>query len=130
MSVRTTGPQRVHKSRDTKLCTLESHCFCVFFFFFFFQAQNIRLCLEKLAHRSHVLTDPLNLSALVLPTCTQCVPTFSGHSPKGMWTAIFSMLLSDSVPSCTFGKLLIEDGRELVPCFRRATSRITRPLVR
>ena len=40
------------------------------------------------------------------------------------------MLLRDSAPSCTLGKLLIEDGRELVPCFRRAISRITRPLVR
>ena len=41
--------------------------------------QNILLCLENLAHRSHecnILTDPLNLSALALPTCMQCVPIF------------------------------------------------------
>ena len=67
-------------------CTFKSHgnagfelcnSFCVFFFFF--QAQNIPLCLEKLAHRSHecnVLTEPLNVSALTLPICTQCAPIF------------------------------------------------------
>ena len=34
------------------------------------------LCLEKLSHGCNVLTDPLNVSALALPTCTQSVPSF------------------------------------------------------
>ena len=92
-----TGQQRVHKSRDTKfilyiwiprkrrlhrLTIFELLCKC--FEYFFFQAQNIPLCLEKLAHRCHecnVLTDPLNLSALALPTCTQCVSIFNCSGP-------------------------------------------------
>ena len=28
------------------------------------------------SHECNVLTDPLNLSALVLPTCMQCIPIF------------------------------------------------------
>ena len=81
-----TGPQRMHKVRHKigshgkcwlhrlTIFELLCDCFCVFFFF---QAQNIPLCPEKLAHRfqeCNLLTDPLNLSTLALPTCTQCVP--------------------------------------------------------
>ena len=40
------------------------------------------------------------------------------------------MLLNEPAPNCTLGKLLIEDGRELVPCFSLAISSITRPEVR
>ena len=40
------------------------------------------------------------------------------------------MLLSEPAPNCMLGKLLIEDGRELVPCFSLAISSISRPEVR
>ena len=72
---------------------------------------------------SHYCTIPA-------PQIQKELPIQLPNLPSGTWTEIFSMLLRDSAPSCTLGKLLIEDGRELVPCFRRAISRITRPLVR
>ena len=69
-----TGPQRVpHKSRDTKCylyISIPRKRWLRRLTIFELLAQNIPLCLEKLAHRSHeckVLTDLLNLPALYYP---------------------------------------------------------------
>ena len=75
----------MHKSRDKQnlFCTFESQGNAGFFlnyvtvFACFLQVQNMPLCLERLVRRSHeckVVTDPLSLSALTLPTCMQCIP--------------------------------------------------------
>ena len=87
--------------------------------------QFFRICRRK---RSTSRNSANKVVAMIITAYTRYFVVF--HSPSSLWTSAFSMLLSDSVPGCMFGKLLMEDGRELVPCLRRATSIITRPAVR